>query len=231
VGRLEAGLGAPLQAAGHDGLRGRAGSRAFAQRWRILGQDGREGGLDGVPLEWVMPRQHLVEEHSEGEDVAARVGFSSFELLRGHVGESAEHRAGSGVLRERVCLAAGGPRVEPPLRQPEVEDLRASVPGDEDILRLEVAVNDALLVSGRQPLGDPAGELEGAAQRQRSRCEAGPGASGPPAARGPGRAHPHGRPNRRPSRGGGGSARRSPGPLARSGAGARGPRPSPWAAP
>ena len=40
------------------------------------------------------------------------------------------------------------------LRQAEVEDLDAAVAGDEDVLGLEVAVDDALLVRGRQPLRD-----------------------------------------------------------------------------
>ena len=40
------------------------------------------------------------------------------------------------------------------LGEPEVEDLDVLVPGDEDVLGLEVAVDDALRVGGRQTFGD-----------------------------------------------------------------------------
>src|SRR6185295_17162058 len=45
--------------------------------------------------------QHLVEDASEREEVAARVGLPALELLRRHVLERAEDRAAS---RERLAL-------------------------------------------------------------------------------------------------------------------------------
>ena len=40
------------------------------------------------------------------------------------------------------------------LRQTEVENLHALVARDEDVLRLQVAMDDALLVRGREAVGD-----------------------------------------------------------------------------
>ena len=39
-------------------------------------------------------------------------------------------------------------------RQAEVEDLHVAVGGDEDVLRLQIAMDDAALVRGGEPLGD-----------------------------------------------------------------------------
>ena len=44
------------------------------------------------------------------------------------------------------------------LGQAEVEDLDAPVPGDEQVLGLQVAVDDALVVGGGEPAGDLRGE-------------------------------------------------------------------------
>jgi hypothetical protein len=53
-------------------------------------------------------------------------------------------------------------------RQAEVEDLDAPVAGDEEVLGLQVAVHDALLVRGGQPLGDLPSVLDRLLRGQRS---------------------------------------------------------------
>ena len=59
------------------------------------------------------------------------------------------------------------PRVLDQLGEAEVEDLGAAVGGDEDVLRLQVAVDDALLVRGRQALRDLARQVGGRPRRER----------------------------------------------------------------
>ena len=62
------------------------------------------------------------------------------------------------------------------LGQAEVEDLGAIVRGDEDVLRLQVAVDDALLVCGGESEGDLPRVLHGLAHGQRLRptCDRAP---------------------------------------------------------
>jgi hypothetical protein len=55
-----------------------------------------------------------------------------------------------------------------PLRKAEVEDFQVAVPRGEEVLRLEVAVDDALLVSGGEALGDLECVVDGLLQRDRS---------------------------------------------------------------
>src|SRR5205823_222972 len=52
------------------------------------------------------------------------------------------------------------------LGDPEVENLEATVTGDEKVLRLQVAVDDAFLVRCGQSTGELDGEIQRFAQRQ-----------------------------------------------------------------
>ena len=62
---------------------------------------------------------------------------------------------------------ARSPRPPPPLRglrdlrQPEVQDLDRAVVADFDVLRFEIAMDDALLVRGFEGVGDLTGDREG----------------------------------------------------------------------
>ena len=70
-------------------------------------------------------------------------------LLRRHVAHRAHDRARLGACCRR--LSAGAGRAVGQLGQAEVEDLHEAVAGEEDVLRLEIAVDDPLLVSGGEP--------------------------------------------------------------------------------
>ena len=59
----------------------------------------------------------------------------------------------------------------PQLRQTEVEDLYAAVFGEPEVLWFEVAMDDALLVGGRQPLRDLHAELHGLGGWQRTAAQ------------------------------------------------------------
>ena len=58
------------------------------------------------------------------------------------------------------------------LGQAEVEDLDAAVLGDEDVVRLEIAVDDALVVGRGEALGDLRGVVDRLAHRQRRASDA-----------------------------------------------------------
>ena len=58
------------------------------------------------------------------------------------------------------------------LGEAEVEDLHPAVAGDEDVLGLQVAVDDALVVRGGEAAGDLDGVVDGLARRQRRGADA-----------------------------------------------------------
>ena len=85
--------------------------------------------------------QQLVQDHAQRVHVAARVELERIgeHLLGAHVGERADELPDVGLQR-RLRVAVGD------ARHAEVEDLR--LPGfvDQDVARLQVAVDDAALV-------------------------------------------------------------------------------------
>ncbi|HEV8702079.1 MAG TPA: hypothetical protein VGV60_12470 [Candidatus Polarisedimenticolia bacterium] len=109
------------------------------------------------------------------------IGRQAAHLLRRHVSDRSEDDAGPGLDPRRepgqrpVRRRAGatgkcgrrtlGPRQ---LRQAEIEDLDPAVARDEQVLRLQVAVDDPLLVSRRQPLGDLPGIVQRLAGGERA---------------------------------------------------------------
>ena len=70
-------------------------------------------------------------------------------------------------LDDRVAARVAAERVDE-LREPEVDDLGVAVVGEHHVGRLQVAVDDALLVRAREPFGDLDGEVERARRRQRA---------------------------------------------------------------
>ena len=123
----------------------------------------REGGsrllFDDLPQrlrrrvrpEWRPSRQRLVQNRPQRVDVRGRSDRvrQAQGLLGGHVVRRAQRDAASGQPR---------PIVQPP-GQPEVGDLGGAVGGQEDVARLQVAVNDTAVV----------GRLDGLRQRRQQR--------------------------------------------------------------
>ena len=102
----------------------------------------------------------------------ARVRRLPAHLLRRHVADRAEDHAGAGAGRDGGLFAGRGAFVGTrQLREAEVEDLHAPVVGDEQVLGLQVAMDDALVVRGREAVGDLHGVVDGLAHRQRARAE------------------------------------------------------------
>jgi len=88
------------------------------------------------------------------------IGLGAGHLLRRHVTHGAEHGARVGVPRHRGCVGfvlTGCLRFVP--GELEVENLHTTVGGDEDVRRLEVAVNDRHLVCGSEPICDGGPDL------------------------------------------------------------------------
>ena len=84
-------------------------------------------------------------------------------LLRGHVPDGTHHRAGLGVLVDRLQARVRAAAQTRLLREAEVEYLHTPLVCHEDVLWLQVAVDDPLLVGCGQPLGHLHGEVDGLA--------------------------------------------------------------------
>lgn len=118
-------------------------------------------------MECALPGDHLVQHRAEGKEVGAHVERLAADLLWGHVADRPHHgarigdgmRDGGGHFRARRRHGAG---------EAEVQDLHVAIGRDEDVLGLEVAMDDAALVSGRKTAGDLHAVLDGATQRQRA---------------------------------------------------------------
>ncbi|OQC35807.1 MAG: hypothetical protein BWX64_02308 [Acidobacteria bacterium ADurb.Bin051] len=108
-----------------------------------LGVEDRDDSLgDAFAGEGRTARQGLAEHRSEREDVRARVHDLAAELLRRHVAEGPHDPArpgqGDGRLLLRVALSA-----REQAGDAEVEQLGEAVGREHDVLRLDVAVQDA----------------------------------------------------------------------------------------
>src|SRR5205814_552281 len=82
-----------------------------------------------------------------------------------------QHARRGGVVDGRTVYrgAAGRGRFRAgELGETEVEDLHASIARDENVFRLKVAVDDALLVRGCETLRDTGGVFDGAAHGERA---------------------------------------------------------------
>ena len=126
----------PFEGRRHAGAKhGHRARRLFEDLPRHLGRgratEGRAAG------------HHLIDHRSQRPDVRARIGLLAPDLLGGHVGHGAHHRAG-----------VGDPGLIGELGEAEVDDLHPSVRSHHDVARLDVAVDDPPLVGGCEAAGD-----------------------------------------------------------------------------
>ena len=102
-----------------------------------------------LALERLLAGEHLVHHDADRVDVAAGVGDAAGDEFGGEVGDRPEQRgARRGV---RGCGA----------RQPEVADLDAAVVGEQHVLGLQVAVDDARLVRRGEARQHGLGDVDG----------------------------------------------------------------------
>ena len=108
---------------------------------RLVAQDRGDQPDFGRPGEWPLAGEHFVEHGAEGEDVGPRIDGVPLRLFRGHVGHGAHDHA-----RTRHHPADGDVRrgTLDQLCQAEVQHLRPPVGGDDNVGRLDVAVDDAV---------------------------------------------------------------------------------------
>ena len=131
------------------------------------------------PVERPLPREHLVEHAAERPDVGALVHRLAARLLRAHVGGRAEdhpglrHRGRRDRRRLRDARRCDARRLHR-LRQAEVQHLHRAVRSHLDVRRLQVAMDDALLVRRFERLGDLLrdGQRLVDRDRPRARCAA-----------------------------------------------------------
>ena len=104
-------------------------------------------------------REHLIEHDAHGIDVGACIRLSRCRDLGGDVGDGAQH-----VACGRHRYLRGGPG------QTKVGDLRGSIGGNEDVFRLDVAVDDTDAVGGAQRLERVGRIAQSLGDRERSLC-------------------------------------------------------------
>jgi hypothetical protein len=126
-----------------------------ARRLRQLVHDPVEDGLR-VPVEGRRARHALVQHHAERVDVRAAVHLARHHLLGAQVGERSHEGA---ALREP---ALGGGAREAEVHHPHPQP--GGLLRDHDVVRLDVAVDDALGVAVLERLGDLDGDLHDLAE-------------------------------------------------------------------
>jgi hypothetical protein len=170
VGRAKAGGRVLFEAASHDEVEDRRNGRTRGRDvgWLLLEDGGHRLGRC-LACERAAAAQHLVQHDPEREDVGARVDPCRAHLLGGHVRDGANDGAG---LREprfgRRLRVIDRRSRRGELGEAEVEDLDPSVGEDEQVLGLEVAMDDALVVSGGEAAGDLRGPARGASRGYRA---------------------------------------------------------------
>ncbi len=133
------------------------------QRHHIVIQVFVDDLVHGLAIEWLAPRECLVEYAAEGIQVGVHARRFAGELLGRHVVDGA-HDAAFMVLRLLPCgdACAG---------QAEVDDLRlqasASQALDFDVLRFDVPMQDAQIVGGQQGFQRLLGQLLEVIEHQR----------------------------------------------------------------
>ena len=139
--------------------------RGVAQRGGhdLLRRPTREGTPGG---------QHLVQDAAEREQIAAGIGRQTLDLFGRHVPDRPEHDAGNRAQKRRGIFFGVRDDGGPP-REAEVEDLGPLSDGQEDVFRLEVAMDDILAVRRGEAFGNRRRDLDRRAPRQRALEQAG----------------------------------------------------------
>jgi len=123
-----------------------------------------------APLERAASGQHLVENDAERENVGPGIERIAERLLRRHV-EDGSDRGAEARQRSRLRGAGLGSALVGRFdhrRQAEVEQLRVAAGSDENVGRLEIAVDDAGSVCGFERFRNLHAEADDGAERHRA---------------------------------------------------------------
>ena len=102
-------------------------------------------------------RQQLVEKHAKGKNVRTEVDLFTSQLLRRHVPGRPQHRTRLGEAGRRGRLTGTTGRQT---GQTEVENLDTAIRRADDVFRLEIPMNNPLLVRGGEGAADLHGGVE-----------------------------------------------------------------------
>ena len=151
--RLHPPLRRLLQAVPDDRVEPRDALARIRQLFRLVAGD-RGHHLDRrLAEERPGSRQHLEQHQAEREEVRAVVERQVAGLFRRDVLRRTHYHPGRGEAAALAEQLGAGFRLEQ-LGDVEVEDLHPPFAGDEDVVGLEIAVEDALLVRRREAAGD-----------------------------------------------------------------------------
>ena len=127
----------------------------FQQPRRLVPQDGRNGVADRLPKERPLAREQLIENRPEREKVASVIDENPSKLLGRHIAHRPHHHPGLRVPHDsrRARRIGRGDGLDS-LRHAEVEDLDVAVLRHEHVLRLQVAMDHALLVRRGKAVDD-----------------------------------------------------------------------------
>ena len=153
-------------------LRGRRG-RAIQNRVENYGS--------GVAAKRGAARGHLVEDRAKTKNIGARVEVFAASLLRRHVSDGADGRAGIREHRvaqwRRIQAGSGAESFERQvfggvLGEAEVENFGLAARGDENIRGLDVAMNNSAGMCGVEGIGNLNGEIEERGERDGAAADA-----------------------------------------------------------
>ena len=123
---------------------------------------------DRRPQERLDAGQRLVDDRAEREQIGAGRRRLAEDLLGRDVAERAHQHALLGGEPRRGRIA--GTRRLDVVGQPEIEDLDAAFAGDEQVFRLEIAVDDAAFVGGGKAADHLARVVENLPGAERAGC-------------------------------------------------------------
>ena len=112
------------------------------------------------PAKAMRPCRHLIKDGAEGEQVGAGIEFLAAGLFGRHVGDRAYGRSRAGQVLFDRCAFGGGRLRARQLRQSEVEDFGLTAFRNEDVGRLDVAMDNFFGVRGVERVGDLDGQGE-----------------------------------------------------------------------
>ena len=173
AGGMKARLGILFQAMLHDAFQRRRNiAIGFAQVRRVFLQDRAHRVGGGFAMKRPLAGKHFVEDCSEGENVGARINRHAAHLLRGHVARRPQYHARFRVVgcrRKRSMFTGVGLGQ---FGQAEIQNLEAPVFREEQIFRLEVAMDDSFFVGCSKSTRDLQSVVQRLAHRNRPAAQA-----------------------------------------------------------